>query len=82
MEDEIRRYLCRDLIRDPDMELGSDEPIFSSGLLSSLSVIRLMHFLEDRYGISISIGSVVIDDFDTLARIQSLVVRLKAEGKT
>ena len=76
-EGEVRSYLVRELIRDEDIDLGTDEHIFSSGLLDSFSVTQLILFLEDRFGVRIPAAEVTLDDFDTLARILHLLERLR-----
>ena len=78
-ERDVRRYLLRDLIRDDEMDLERDEPIFSSGLLDSFSVTQLICFLEDQFGIKIAISEVTLPDFDTIGKILVLVARLQAQ---
>lgn len=77
-ERDVRRYLLRDLIRDEEMDLERDEPIFSSGLLDSFSVTQLICFLEDQFGIKIAISEVTLPDFDTISKILAVVARLRA----
>ena len=78
-EREVRRYLLHDLIRDEEMDLERDEPIFSSGLLDSFSVTQLICFLEDQFGIKIAVSEVTLPDFDTVGKILVLVGRLRAQ---
>jgi len=80
-EREVRRYLLRDLIRDEEMDLERDEPIFSSGLLDSFSVTQLICFLEDQFGIKIAVSEVTLPDFDTVSKILVLVARLRAQRR-
>jgi acyl carrier protein len=79
-ERDVRNHLLRDLIRDEDLELARDEPIFSSGLLDSFSVTQLICFLEDNFAIKIAISDVTIQDFDTVGKILDLVGRLQTAG--
>lgn len=76
--EKIRTYLTRTLIRDDDLDLELDEPIFSSGLLDSFSVIQLMRFLEETFEIRIQVSDVTIADFDTVTKIEALVAKLRA----
>jgi acyl carrier protein len=78
-ERDVRRYLLRELIRDEDMDLERDEPIFSSGLLDSFSVTQLICFLEDQFAIKIAVSEVTLPDFDTVGKILALVARLRAQ---
>lgn len=77
-ERDVKAYLLAELIRDDDIDLARDEAIFSSGLLDSFSVTQLICFLEDHFGVKISIADVTIEDFDSLGRILALLRRLGA----
>ncbi len=77
-QEKIRNYLTKTLIRDDDLDLELDEPIFSSGLLDSFSVIQLMRYLEETFEIRIHVSDVTIADFDTVQKIDALVSKLRA----
>ncbi len=81
-ERDVRAYLLSELIRDDELELATDEAIFSSGLLDSFSVTQLICWLEDRFGVKIRIADVTIEDFDTIARILALLGKLGAAPAT
>lgn len=73
----VRAFLAG-LIQDDEVELADDEPIFTGGWLDSLSVLKLMGFLEDHYGITIPATAVTLADFDDLLRIGATVARFRA----
>ena len=77
-QEKIRHYLVKTLIRDDDIDLELEEPIFSSGLLDSFSVIQLMRYLEDEFEVRIEVSDVTIADFDTVKKIDALVAKLRA----
>lgn len=77
---KITEYLIKSLIRDDDIDLGPDEPIFSSGLLDSFSVIQLMRWMEDEFKIRIQVSDVTISDFDTVRKIEALATKLAARA--
>lgn len=79
--DEVRAFILRDLVRDTDMDLRVDEPLFSSGLLDSFAVTPLMLYLEDRFEIRIRVADVTLSDFDTVEKILRLVERVRAAVK-
>ena len=76
----VREFLLRDLIQDPDVELDTEAAIFSSGLLDSFAVTKVMCFLEDAFGVEISPGDASLEDFDSLRRILDLLDRLQLES--
>jgi acyl carrier protein len=58
-------------VRD-DLEIkdvGLDTPLFSSGLLDSVSMVGLLGFIEQASGMVIRTEDVTLENFDTPARI-------------
>ena len=56
-----------------------DTALFSSGTLSSIDLIDLVAFMEERFGIAIEPTEVELDKLDTVARITAFV-RAKGEA--
>lgn len=76
--DEVRRFILQELLRDEELDLRPDEPLFSSGLLDSFAVTPLMLYLEDRFAIRIPVFEVALSDFDSVDRILQLVDRRRS----
>ena len=55
-----------------------DTPLFSSGIVDSFGVLELIAFLEQQFGVEIDPALHEIGEFDSVARIASLVTALKA----
>ena len=60
--------------------LGDETPLRTSGILDSLSTIKLVSFVEDTFGVEIAAHETGIQDFDRIEDIASLVARKKGEG--
>jgi acyl carrier protein len=60
--------------------LGDDTPLRTSGILDSLSTIKLVSFVEDTFGIEIEAHETGIQDFDRIEDIAALVARKKSGG--
>lgn len=76
-KDDIRSILDKEFGLDT-AALAGDAPIFSAGLLDSLSSLRLLMSLESTFGVPISPLDVSLDDVDTLDKITETVTRLMA----
>lgn len=78
MEQQIREFITRSfrpaLNRAP---LDDDSPLFSSGFIDSFGVLELIAFLESTFSITLDPSEHALDEFDTIAKIVSLVSRLK-----
>ena len=64
----VRAFLL-DSISGVSATIDDDTPLFSSGLLDSLDIVRLAVFLESQYGIRVSPFEIGLDGFDSIARI-------------
>src|SRR4030095_11769676 len=50
----LAQYISQHLLRGPERHLESNTPLISSGLLDSVSLIRVLTFIEDEFGATIS----------------------------
>jgi acyl carrier protein len=64
---------------DPD-ELQRETELVSSGVLDSVATLRLVTFLEERFGIQIEPHEADEEHLNTLASIAELVVAKKLRG--
>ena len=54
-------------------ELTETTPLITGGILDSLATMKLITFLEDRYGITMDAHEVDPEHLDTIALIEQLV---------
>jgi acyl carrier protein len=58
MEAVINDYISREFVQDPSLlPLANTTPLLETGVLDSLSLLRLVLFVQERFGI-------VVDDVD------------------
>lgn len=66
----IREYIARELVRDPSLlPLENSTPLLDSGILDSLSLLRLVVFLQDQFGVTVGDLDVVPEHFATVDAI-------------
>lgn len=58
------------------IEVTEDTQLLAQGLLDSLLLMRLIAFLERRFGIDLPEEEAVPENFETLRSIRSLIARL------
>lgn len=70
----VKEYILREFLpgENPD-ELTDTTPLITGGIFDSLSTLKLVQFLEERFGIRIEAHEVDVDHLNTLDRIASLV---------
>ena len=75
MRERLARYIATDLLNQQDLVIGEDEELLASGLLDSLSVMSLIHFIEQDHGIEVPAEDVPIENFDSLRTIEGYLDR-------
>jgi acyl carrier protein len=68
----LGRYIAAEILKDPKRQLTADEPLISSGLVDSFSLVDLALFVEKEFGVRIhdtELTAQVWDNLDALARL-------------
>jgi acyl carrier protein len=73
MEDIIRTYIQQEILKDPDRNLESDEPLISSGLIDSFSLVDIALFVEGEFGVRIDDSELTAEAFDSLEELTALI---------
>jgi len=80
VESKLREFLITEVFYDRELEdLGAEESLIERGLLDSLSILRIVTFCEESFGISIPDTEVLPDHFDSIQAIGKLVERQRAK---
>ena len=70
METVINDYISRELVLDPALlPLADETSLLDSGILDSLSLLRLVVFLEERFGITIDSTELLPENFASVNAI-------------
>ena len=73
----IRAHIQKELLYDrPGVELSDDYPLIGEGVIDSLGLFNVIDFLEGEFGIKVGDEEIVLENFETVTKIRSLV-----EGK-
>ena len=81
VERAVLDYLRDELLRSRDVALpGEEEDLFSSGLIDSLNVMRLVVFVGQAFEIVVGPGDMMPDNFRSIRAIGSFVRRKQSES--
>jgi acyl carrier protein len=70
MESVINTYISRELVGKPELlPLKDDSSLLESGILDSLSVLKLVLFLEQQFGIVVAPEELIPENFETVDAI-------------
>ena len=70
---KLATFLATDILKQPNRIISSDEPLISSGLIDSFSLMDVALFVEDNFGVRIEDTELNADTFDNLAQLASLI---------
>jgi acyl carrier protein len=73
---ELIDYICKQIIRRPDIKITADTPLVSSGLVDSFSLVDVLTKLEDVTAMRIAASKVQPKDMDTVSLMLSTAQRL------
>lgn len=78
MDDQITaslaHYVATRILRQPGRTIRPDEPLLSSGLVDSFSLMDLALYVEDNFGVRIEDTELNPQTFDTLGQLSKLIV--------
>ena len=66
-------YIAKQIIKQPNRMISLDEPLISSGLIDSFSLMDVALFVEDTHGVRIEDTELNASTFDTLAQLAALI---------
>jgi acyl carrier protein len=76
VETVINNYISRELVPDAALlPLANDTSLLDSGILDSLSLLRLVVFLEEQFGITMGDADLLPENF---ASVNAICVYLSA----
>ena len=75
----VRKYILDEFLPgEPPESLAHDTPLISGGILDSIATLKVVLFLEDRYGVVLAAHEVDRERLDTLDRIAELLASKRA----
>ena len=79
--DKLADYVQRKVSKDPTRPLEPDTPLVSSGLVDSLSLISVLVYIEDEFGVVIPDEAATAAAMNTIRQIGAMIdVYRRPEG--
>jgi acyl carrier protein len=70
---QLSNFIANNILKQPRRVIAADEPLISSGLVDSFSLVDLALYVEDAYGVSLADTELNAAFFDTLAQLADLI---------
>ena len=70
----VKDFILREFLPEEDpSELQESTPLITAGILDSIATLKLVAFLEERWGIRIAAHEATVHHLNTIADIANLV---------
>ena len=73
MQDQISTFISTEILRDSTRSIALTEPLISSGLVDSFSLVDLALFIEETFDVCIDDTELTVDVFDTIEELAALI---------
>lgn len=70
----LRTFILNEFLPGESPEnLGDDTPLMTSGILDSISTLKLVSFIEEKFGIQVEAYEAGVEHFDNIEGIARLI---------
>jgi acyl carrier protein len=69
----IAKFIAEKILKQPSKNISADEPLISSGLIDSFSLMDLALFIEDTFGVRVEDTELNAETFDNLTQLAALI---------
>jgi acyl carrier protein len=74
----LEKFIATQILKQPNRKIAADEPLISSGLIDSFSLMDLALHVEDTFGVRIEDTELNAETFDTLQQLAALIQSRKS----
>jgi len=79
MEAIINDYISKEVVQDPSLlPLANDTSLLETGILDSLSLLKLVLFVQERFGTAVDDVDIVPENFDS---VDAICVYLRSRAR-
>jgi acyl carrier protein len=72
-ESALAEFVRNELLHGRKVALTSDADLLSAGIVDSLGILRLVAFIEERFGVKVPDEDVVFENFQSLQAMANYV---------
>ncbi len=66
---QLRDFICRELLNNPTYPLKDDEPLITGGLMDSFSLAQVGVFAEQAFNVYLPDTDLTVENMDTLGQM-------------
>ena len=73
MKIKLAGYLTKEILKQPNRVIQSDEPLLTTGLIDSFHLVDLALFVEDNFGVHIDDSELNASTFDSMDELIAFI---------
>jgi acyl carrier protein len=77
---QLGSLIAEKILKQPGRAIDADQPLISSGLIDSFSLVDLALLVEDNFGVRIEDTELNAETFDTLNQLARLIAQRKEKS--
>jgi acyl carrier protein len=79
IESTVHDYILKEFLPGEEpSELKPETPLITGGILDSISTLKLVVFLEERFGVTVEAHEAGVDHLDSIREIAQMISRKRA----
>ena len=80
VESTIKHYITTEFLHGKKREIDPDESLIGSGVLDSLTLLQLISFVEEEFGVTVADSDMDPDNFESINAIEAFLERKQQDG--
>lgn len=81
LKNQLRTFICRELIRNPNYPLRDDEPLVTGGLIDSFAIAQIGVFVERAFKVYVPDTELTVDNMDSVEKMAACVIATAAKAR-
>lgn len=74
---ELQSFIAEEILKQPKRVITASEPLITSGLIDSFSLVDVSLFIEKKFGVRIDDTELNAETFDTIGELSELICQHK-----
>jgi acyl carrier protein len=75
----LEKFIASRILKQPNRAIAADQPLISTGLIDSFSLVDLALYVEDTFGVRIEDTELNAQSFDSLQQLAALIESRKSK---
>jgi acyl carrier protein len=81
VKNQLRTFICRELIRNPNYPLRDDEPLVTGGLIDSFAIAQIGVFVEKAFKVYVPDTELTVDNMDSVEKMAACILANAEKGR-